>query len=80
MRFEAKLYLPLLIGGLFFGFQQNPKEHQNAIAEIQKLGGVVKVVQDKPGQPVTVALTGSQSSAKLMARLKSIINLHRVDL
>lgn len=68
----------LTAGGLFA--QDPTSKHEQSIAAIQKLGGVVKVDPTSPDKPVTVTLTGSSNPADCMPHLEAIPNLRACDL
>ncbi len=76
------LRLVLSVGALVTGLvaQDNRASHKKAISLIKQLGGEVIVHSDKPGNPVTVALTGSSSPADCLPHLQAVKNLQTCDM
>jgi len=59
---------------------QDEQTSEQAIAAIRKLGGEVKVVDQRPGAPVSVVLAGVRSPTDCLPHLARITNLHTCDL
>ncbi len=80
MSFSSVFGATTVVIGLATGFQPEQTEHAKAIAAIRKLGGAVEFVKGKPGQPLTITLTGTTSAAACMPHVKHILNVQCVDL
>ncbi len=69
----------LLISGSTIA-QDDPTDHEGAIAAIRKLGGEVKLNREQSGAPVSVILAGARSPTECLPYLERINNLHTCDL